>query len=131
MVLDTIFLKKNHSNRHSHLFYSKVVQYLKKVLKILLIIASIGAISLIGFLILGIIAVQDKYEPEKIEKKTEIIEIQQTESIISTNLVEFLENPIDLLTFKEKKGMRFTTSVTEGTGFHFNPKKKDSIFYVC
>lgn len=81
-------------------------------------------------MILGIFAVQDKYEPEQIEKKTETVENQQTESIINTNLVEFLENPIDLLTFKEKKEMRFTTSVTNGTEFHFNPKIKDSIFYV-
>ena len=103
---------------------------MRKVLKILLIIASIGAIFFIGFLILGIIAIQDKYEPEQIENKTEVVENQQTESIINTNLIEFLENPIDLLAFKKKKEMRFTTSVTNGTEFYFNPKIKDSIFYV-
>lgn len=103
---------------------------MKKVLKILLILASIGAIFLIGFLILGIIAVQDKYEPEQFENKTKIVENQQTESIINTNLIEFLENPIDLQDFKKKKGMRFTTSVTNGTEYYFNPKIKDSLFYV-
>ncbi|MAO09727.1 MAG: hypothetical protein CMC07_02245 [Flavobacteriaceae bacterium] len=103
---------------------------MKKVLKILLILASIGAIFLIGFLILGIIAVQDKYEPEQFENKTKIVENQQTESIINTNLIVFLENPIDLQDFKKKKGMRFTTSVTNGTEYYFNPKIKDSLFYV-
>jgi hypothetical protein len=103
---------------------------LKKVLKILLILASIGAIFLIGFLILGIIAVQDKYEPEQIENVTVVVENQQTESKTKNNLIEFLENPIDLLAFKQKKGMQFTTSVTSGTEYHFNPKIKDSTFYV-
>ena len=110
--------------------YNNVVQHLKKILKILLILASIGAIFLIGFFVLGIIAIQDKYEPEEIKNKIEIVENQQTESKINTNLSEFLENPIDLLGFKEKKEMRFTTSVTNGTEFYFNPKIKDSIFYV-
>ena len=89
----------NHATNHTQ----HVVQHLRKVLKILLIIASIGAIFFIGFLILGIIAIQDKYEPEQIENKTEVVENQQTESIINTNLIEFLENPIDLLAFKKKK----------------------------
>jgi hypothetical protein len=66
---------------------------LKKVLKILLILASIGAIFLIGLLIFGIIAIQDKYEPEPIENKTEVVENQQTESKTKNNLIEFLENP--------------------------------------
>ena len=81
-------------------------------------------------MILGIIAVQDKYEPEQFENKTKIVENQQTESIINTNLIVFLENPIDLQDFKKKKGMRFTTSVTNGTEYYFNPKIKDSLFYV-
>ena len=79
---------------------------------------------------MGIIAVQDKYEPEQFENKTKIVENQQTESIINTNLIVFLENPIDLQDFKKKKGMRFTTSVTNGTEYYFNPKIKDSLFYV-
>lgn len=81
-------------------------------------------------MILGIIAVQDKYEPEQFENKTKIVENQQTESIINTNLIEFLENPIDLQDFKKKKGIQFTTSVTNGTEYYFNPKIKDSLFYV-
>ena len=79
---------------------------------------------------MGIIAIQDKYEPEQIENKTEIAENQQTKSIINNNIIEFLENPIDLLDYKEKKKMRFTTSVTNGTEFYYNQKIKDSIFYV-
>ena len=47
----------------------------------------------------------------------------------NTKLISFLENPIDLQEFKKKKGMRFTTSVTNGTEYYFNPKIKDSIFY--
>jgi hypothetical protein len=115
---------------HAEIIAEPLYNILRKALKILLIIASIGTIFLIGFLILGIIAVQDKYEPEQIENKTIIVENQQTESRINTNLIEFLKNPIDLLVFKEKKEMRFTTSVTNGTEFYFNPKIKDSIFYV-
>lgn len=106
------------------------MQHLKKGLKILLILASISAIFLIGFLIFGVIAIQDKNEPEPIENKTEVIENQQTESKTKNNLIEFLENPIDLLAFKKKKEMRFTTTVTNGTAYYFNPKIKDSIFYV-
>ena len=49
---------------------------------------------------------------------------------LNSNLVEFLDNPIDLLDFKKKKGMEFTTSVTNGTEYYFQPQIKDSIFYV-
>ena len=107
-----------------------VVQHLRKVLKILLIIASIGAIFLIGFLLLGITAIQDKYEPEQFKNETEIFKNQQTEPINNIHLIEFLENPIDILAYKKKKEMRFTTSITSGTEFYFKPKIEDSIFYV-
>lgn len=46
----------------------QVVQHLKKTPKILLFVFTIGAIFSIGFLIFGIIAVQDKYEPENIQQ---------------------------------------------------------------
>ena len=46
------------------------------------------------------------------------------------NLTSFLKNPIELQNFKEKKSRNVTTSVTNGTEFYFNPKTKDSIFYV-
>ncbi|WP_179320921.1 hypothetical protein [Winogradskyella helgolandensis] len=58
----------------------------------------------------------------KIEKAEKPIE--------NSKLIAFLENPIDLQDFKKKKGMRFTTSVTNGTEYYSNPKIKDSIFYV-
>lgn len=103
---------------------------MRKVLKILLIIASIGAIFLIGFLLLGITAIQDKYEPEQFKNETEIFKNQQTEPINNIHLIEFLENPIDILAYKKKKEMRFTTSITSGTEFYFKPKIEDSIFYV-
>jgi hypothetical protein len=45
-------------------------------------------------------------------------------------LTSFLDNPIDLQEFKKKKKSDFTTSVTNGTRYYFNPKIKDSIFYV-
>jgi hypothetical protein len=103
---------------------------LKKNLNISLIIASIATILLIGFLILGIIAVQDKYEPEPNDYKIDVIKNNQTESKIKNNLIEFLENPINLLDFKKKKEMLFTTSVTNGNEYYFNPKINDSIFYA-
>ena len=46
------------------------------------------------------------------------------------NLASFLENPINLQNFKEKKNRNVTTSVPNGTEFYFNPKTADSIFYV-
>ena len=48
----------------------------------------------------------------------------------NSNLISFLENPIDLQKFKKKKKMRVTTSVTSGTDYYHNPKISDSIFYV-
>lgn len=56
---------------------------------------------------------------EKVEKKPE-----------NLNLTSFLENPIDLQKFKEKKSRNVTTSVTNGNEFYLNPKTKDSIYYV-
>lgn len=55
----------------------------------------------------------------KVEKKSE-----------NLNLTSFLENPINLQKFKEKKSSNVTTSVTNGTEFYFNPKTNDSIFYA-
>ena len=47
------------------------------------------------------------------------------------NLISLLENPIDLQSFKNLKDPNYvTTSVTNGTDYYFNPKIKDSIFYV-
>mgnify|MGYP007011837587 FL=1 len=46
------------------------------------------------------------------------------------NINSFLENPLDLQEFKKKKKRDVTTSVTNETGYYFNPKIKDSIFYV-
>ena len=48
----------------------------------------------------------------------------------NSNLISFLENPIDLQKFKENKNRNVTTGVTNGTEFYFNPTIKDSIFYV-
>ncbi|WP_197022129.1 hypothetical protein [Sediminibacter sp. Hel_I_10] len=44
--------------------------------------------------------------------------------------MNFSKNPIDILAYKKKKEMRFTTSITSGTEFYFKPKIEDSIFYV-
>lgn len=46
------------------------------------------------------------------------------------NINSFLENPLDLQEFKKKKKRDVTTSVTNGTGYYFNPKINDSIFYI-
>ncbi|TRZ43142.1 hypothetical protein [Robertkochia solimangrovi] len=74
------------------------------------------------------------------EKKTEQVQIvvDSTELKIeraekpteNPKLISFLENPIDLQTFKNLKNPNYvTTSVTNGTDYYFNPKIKDSIFY--
>lgn len=102
---------------------------MKKITKITLILISIGIILLIGFLILGTLVIQDRYK-EPIEQRTEITENHQTETKTNKNLVEFLENPIDLIAFKKKKRNGVTTSVTNGTEYYFNPNGKNATFYV-
>ena len=57
-------------------------------------------------------------EIENFEKKVE-----------NSNLISFLENPIDLQEFKTRKNRNVTTSVTNGMEYHFNPKLSDSLFY--
>jgi hypothetical protein len=54
----------------------------------------------------------------------------ESKNDLNSNLVEFLDSPIDLLDFKKKKGMEFTTSVTSGTEYYHHQKFNDSIFYV-
>ncbi len=73
---------------------------------------------------------------EKETKKVEII-IDSTELKIekvkkpseNVKLTSFLENPIDLQEFKEKKSRNVTTSVTNGMEYHLHPNVSDSIFY--
>ena len=71
-------------------------------------------------------------ETEKFEIKIDSTELKiekaerQSENI---KLTSFLENPIDLQEFKEKKSRNVTTSVTNGMVYHFHPKVSDSIFY--
>ncbi|WP_162880205.1 hypothetical protein [Mariniflexile rhizosphaerae] len=99
-------------------------------MKILLILASIGAIFLIGFLVFGILAIQDKYEPEPIHKEIQIVE-SENESVNNTKLILFLENPLDLQSFKKLKDIDYTTTgVSNGMNYHFHPKISDSIFYT-
>ena len=71
-------------------------------------------------------------ETEKFEIKIDSTELKiekvekQSENI---KLSSFLEKPIDLQEFKEKKKRNVTTSVTNGMEYHFHPKVSDSIFY--
>ncbi len=71
-------------------------------------------------------------ETEKFEIKIDSTELKiekvekQLENI---KLSSFLEKPIDLQEFKEKKSRNVTTSVTNGMEYHFHPKVSDSIFY--
>ena len=56
---------------------------------------------------------------------------EQEKYIKSKKLTEFLEKPIDLQRFKKSKNRNYTTtSVSNGTGYYFEPKIKDSIFYT-
>jgi uncharacterized membrane protein len=102
---------------------------LRKTKDILIFIFALLIVSAIGYGIFLYFYVQKKYA-EVPENKTELISESQTENNLNSNLVEFLDNPIDLLDFKKKKGMKFTTSVTNGTEYYFQPRIKDSIFYV-
>lgn len=48
----------------------------------------------------------------------------------SPKLIAFLEHPIHLKAFKEKKKKGVTTSVSNGSGYYLKPNISDSIFYV-
>lgn len=94
-------------------------------------------IGTLTILFLAFLSCKDVTERKPNESNSDRFELlpypdsdEQEKYLKSKKLTEFLENPIDLLSFKEKKEMRFTTSVTNGTEFYFNPKIKDSIFYV-
>jgi len=81
-------------------------------------------------LIFGILVIQDKYEPEPIQKEIEIVK-SKNEPANNTKLASFLENPIDLQSFKKVKNINYTTtSVSNGMDYHFQPIIKDSIFYT-
>lgn len=78
----------------------------------------------------GKIQLGEKYNVQ-IKNAIQALEKLKKELVFKSNstLIEFLKNPIDLQKFKNKKRMRFTTSVTNGTNYYFNPKINDSIFY--
>ncbi|MEP5340239.1 MAG: hypothetical protein ABJL44_14800 [Algibacter sp.] len=99
---------------------------MKKILNILLTIVLIGTICLVGFLIVGILVVQDKHEPRLIENEPEMILI---ESGLKKNnsLDKFFENPIDLKELKKNRSA--TTTVINGKEYYFYPEINDSIFY--
>lgn len=61
-------------------------------------------------------------EPDKAEKE---------KYLKNLNLTSLLENPIDLQKFKKSKDRSHTTTtVSNGTGYYFEPKINDSIFYT-
>ena len=102
---------------------------MRKTKDILIFIFALLIVSAIGYGILLYFYVQKKYA-EVPENKTELVSELQSENNLNSSLVQFLDNPIDLLDFKKKKGMEFTTSVTNGTKYYFQPRIKDSIFYI-
>ena len=63
--------------------------------------------------------------------KMELVSKSKLEIKSNSILVEFLENPIDLQSFKKLKDINYaTTGVSNGKDYHFHPKIKDSIFYI-
>jgi flagellar basal body-associated protein FliL len=108
---------------------------LRKTKGILIFIFGLIVISAIGYGIFLYFYVQKRYS-ESLVNKTELVSESQSESELqseidlNSNLVEFLDNPIDLLEFKKKKVIEFTTSVTSETEYYYQPKIKDSIFCV-
>lgn len=72
----------------------------------------------------------DKLKSDRFELLPEPDKVEREKYLKNKNLTSFLENPIDLQEFKKKKGMRFTSSVTNGTQYYFIPKIKDSTFYT-
>ncbi|RMA67677.1 hypothetical protein [Ulvibacter antarcticus] len=102
---------------------------MRKTKDILIFIFALIVISVFGYGVFLYFYTQKKYA-EIPENKIELVSELQSEINLNSNLVEFLDNPIDLLAFKNKKGMEFTTNVTSGTKYYHQPKIKDSIFYV-
>ncbi|PKG52288.1 hypothetical protein CXF54_04260 [Olleya sp. 1-3] len=86
-------------------------------------------VSAIGYGIFLYFYAQKRYAESPVTK-TELVSKSQPRSGLNSNLVAFLDNPIDLLDFKKKKGMHFTTGVTSATKYYYQPRIKDSIFYV-
>jgi hypothetical protein len=115
----------NHATNHTQ----HVTTHLRKTKDILIFIFALIVISAIGYGIFLYFYVQKRYAESPVNK-TELVSESQTEIDLNSNLVEFLDNPIDFLDFKKKKGMEFTTSVTSGTEYYYQPRIKDSIFYV-
>lgn len=101
------------------------IKHLKKILKIIFNIASIGFIILIGFLVISVLVTQDKSEP--VQSNIEIIE-SKTEPTINEKLKRFLENPIDLKDYKSIKKQSLS-SATNGLDYYFKPEINDSIYY--
>ncbi|MFT4644996.1 MAG: hypothetical protein ACI8ZX_001403 [Planctomycetota bacterium] len=112
--------------------YITITTHLRKTKGILIFIFGLIVISAIGCGIFLYFYVQKRYS-KSLVNKTELVSESQSESELqseidlNSNLVEFLDNPIDLLEFKKKKVIEFTTSVTE---YYYQPKIKDSIFCV-
>ena len=102
---------------------------MKKLIYTLIFIFALIVVSAIGYGIFLYFYAQKRYAESPVTK-TELVSKSQSRSGLNSNLVAFLDNPIDLIDFKKKKGMEFTTSVTNGTEYYFQPRIKDSIFYV-
>jgi len=100
---------------------------LKRIIKILLIISTVIVLAFLCFFIVGLLVVQDKFEPE-IHK--EVYEDSKTivKPLVNKNLVSFLEKPIDLLEFKNKT-KTVTTGVSKGANYLYKPNNEESIYY--
>src|SRR5665811_1932334 len=76
----------------------------------------------------------DKKEVEEIQKMDDStgLKIEKAEKMVkNSNLISFLENPIDFQAFKELKDINYTTTgVANGRAYYFQPNIKDSIFYA-
>jgi len=101
---------------------------LTKTRDILNFIFAFAVIVAIGFGFYLFYDIQRKYA-ESPDKKTELILESKLETKPNSKLMEFLEKPIDLQTFKKKKDRDVTTSVKNGLEYQYHPKFKDSIFY--
>lgn len=99
-----------------------------KTRDILNFIFAFAVIVAIGFGFYLFYDIQRKYA-ESPDKKTELILESKLETKPNSKLMEFLEKPIDLQTFKKKKDRDVTTSVKNGLEYQYHPKFKDSIFY--
>lgn len=103
---------------------------LKKINTVLFVIAGIAGFAFIGLSIFGSTLFEETSNStiEKVAEDKTSLPTNHSNDVQYLN--SFLENPIDLQTFKKKSDRQYiTTSVYGASNYHVKPKGKNGIFY--